>query len=122
MYELNIQKSFSAAHVLKEKDGVFENLHGHNFVVDLSVFPAETAMENHPLDFETLRKWLNETMQTLHHKNLNDLSFFKDCASSSENIAQYIFDEMAKKAASLNINISHVTVWESDDTGVTYKR
>lgn len=37
MYEVTIRKSFSAAHILKEIGGKCEDLHGHNFVVEVTV-------------------------------------------------------------------------------------
>jgi len=121
LIEAAIKKSFSAAHFLKEKDGAPEDLHGHNFVVELVAVCTVKTAEGRPF-CETLEKWLEEATRTLHHKNLNNLPSFKDCAPSSEHIAQYIFNEAAKKIGPSHANISHVTVWEADDTGVTYKR
>mgnify|MGYP001115307333 CR=1 FL=1 len=41
MYEVTIIKSFSAAHLLAQVGGKCEELHGHNFKVELSVGAAE---------------------------------------------------------------------------------
>ena len=41
MYEVTIKKTFSAAHILKEIGGRCEELHGHNFLVEVSVSAPE---------------------------------------------------------------------------------
>ena len=41
MYEVTIIKSFSAAHLLSEIGGKCEELHGHNFKVEVTVGATE---------------------------------------------------------------------------------
>ena len=122
MYEVTIKKSFSAAHVLKEIGGKCEDLHGHNFLVEVTVAGNALNEEDLLIDFRDMKKWINEILDHLDHKYLNEVEAFKDTNPSSERIARYIYDRLMKKFQTLNLvlTVSRVTVWESDSARVTY--
>ncbi len=122
MYEVTIKKSFSAAHVLKEIGGKCEDLHGHNFLVEVTVAGNALNEDDLLIDFRDLKKWNNEILDHLDHKYLNEVEVFKDINPSSERIARYIYDRLMKKFQTLNLvlTVSRVTVWESDNARVTY--
>ena len=122
MYEVTIKKSFSAAHVLKEIGGKCEDLHGHNFLVEVSVAGDALNGEDLLIDFRDLKKWTNEIFDHLDHKYLNEIEFFKDINPSSERVAKFIYDLLTKRIQTLNVGltVSRVTVWESDNARVTY--
>ena len=121
MYEVTIRKTFSAAHVLREADGSLEELHGHNFAAEISVTGERLNREDLLIDFRILKGWINETIARLDHKHLNNLEAFNKSNPSSELVAKLIFDAIAPKAAALNLCISRVTIWESEDARVTYE-
>ena len=122
MYEVTIKKSFSAAHVLKEIGGKCEDLHGHNFLVEVSVAGEALNGEDLLIDFRDLKKWINEILDHLDHKYLNEVEAFKDINPSSERVAKFIYDRLTKKiqTVTLDLMVSRVTVWESDNARVTY--
>ena len=122
MYEVTIKKSFSAAHVLKEIGGKCEDLHGHNFLVEVSVVGDALNGEDLLIDFRDLKKWINEILDHLDHKYLNEVAAFKDINPSSERVAKFIYDRLTKKiqTVTLDLMVSRVTVWESDNARVTY--
>jgi len=121
MYEVTIKKSFSAAHTLKEIGGKCEALHGHNFIVEVSVAAPDINREGLAIDFRVLKRWTGEILETLDHKYLNDIPYFKGLAPSSENIARFIYDKVVEKAHLQKIRVSRVTVWESEDARVSYE-
>ena len=120
MYEVTIIKSFSAAHLLSEIGGKCEELHGHNFKVEVTVGSPELNSEGILIDFRLLKKWLKEILDQMDHQHLNDLPFFKDKNPSSENIACFLYREMQSKVADSGIKMLHVKVWESESAAVTY--
>ncbi|MDI6776773.1 MAG: 6-carboxytetrahydropterin synthase QueD [Syntrophales bacterium] len=120
MYEVTIKKSFSAAHTLKEIGGRCEELHGHNFVVEVSVTAPELNRQGLAIDFRVLKRWTEEILEMLDHKYLNDIPYFKDLNPSAENIARFIYDRIAEKVHLQEIRVSRVTVWESEDARVSY--
>jgi 6-pyruvoyltetrahydropterin/6-carboxytetrahydropterin synthase len=120
MYEITIIKSFSAAHMLADIGGKCEELHGHNFKVEVTVAAPHLNSAGILIDFRDIKKFLNEILYNLDHNYLNELSFFNKTNPSSENIAQYICREMASKTERANVSIARVTIWESENAAVTY--
>jgi 6-pyruvoyltetrahydropterin/6-carboxytetrahydropterin synthase len=120
MYEATIRKSFSAAHILKDIGGKCEDLHGHNFIVEVTVQGESLNEEDLLIDFRVLKKWTNEILEQLDHKYLNETEVFKGMNPSSERIARYIHDRLADKVKTMGLNIARVTVWESENARVAY--
>ncbi len=120
MYEVTIKKSFSAAHLLKEIGGKCEELHGHNFLVEVSVAAESLNSEGLLIDFRVLKRWTDEVLEQLDHKYLNELEYFKSINPSSEQIARFLYDRIGEKARQANVTLSRVTVWESENSRVSY--
>lgn len=121
MYELMIETSFSSAHQLRGYRGKCENLHGHNWRVQVYVSAQRLNSIDIAIDFHDLKKLTGEVINQLDHKELNKLFPFTEINPSSENIAKWIFDNLKKKIQEYNnVILSAVTVWESDTASVTY--
>lgn len=120
MYEVTIKRSFSAAHRLKEIGGKCEELHGHNFLVEVSVVAESLNEEGLLIDFRVVKRWTDEVLEALDHKYLNELEGFKSRNPSSEAIACFLYERISEKALQAKVTLSKVTVWESDNSCVTY--
>ena len=120
MYELKIVSHFAAAHRLEDFHGACENLHGHNWKIEVYVQGKELGEDGLLLDFKIMKKKTEEILNGLDHKYLNELPPFRDKNPSSENIARYIFDLLSKELNNENIKVSRVTAWESDTACATY--
>ena len=120
MFEVTIIKSFSAAHLLSEIGGKCEELHGHNFKVEVTVGAPKLNSDGILIDFRLLKKWLKEILDQMDHQHLNDLPFFKGKNPSSENIACFLYREMQDKVAESGVKMLRVKVWESETAAVTY--
>ena len=120
MYKLKIITSFAAAHCLINYQGDCENLHGHNWRVEVSVTAKELDKAGLGVDFKVLKAETNGLLKTLDHKYLNELAPFVGMSPSSENIARYLYQELGKVFNSANLQIDMVTVWESDFASASY--
>jgi 6-pyruvoyltetrahydropterin/6-carboxytetrahydropterin synthase len=120
MYRLKIFSSFASAHNLINYQGECENLHGHNWKVEVSVSARELDKAGLALDFKLLKSETNSLLKTLDHKYLNQLHPFIETSPSSENIAHYLYKELAKKLNDGNISVEEITVWESDSACASY--
>ena len=120
MYEVTIIKSFSAAHLLAEIGGKCEELHGHNFKVEVTVAAKELNPNGLLIDFRFLKKVLDEILENIDHKYLNTLTSFTGMNPSAENISKYICDEMELKVKMAGVNMVRVKIWESENAAVTY--
>jgi 6-pyruvoyltetrahydropterin/6-carboxytetrahydropterin synthase len=121
MFEVSIKSSFSAAHSLREIGGKCENLHGHNFTVEVSVRSARLTGQGVVVDFRLLKTYLAEILEDLDHHCLNETTPFTDRNPSSENIALYIHEEMKKRLDEKGISdLLKIRVWESDTSCASY--
>lgn len=122
MYSLKICTNFAAAHNLIHYDGDCENLHGHNWKVEVTVKAKELDKSGLAIDFKILKAQTKELLGTLDHKYLNDLEPFINNSPSSENISRYLFEKLEVILNSDNVTVDHVTVWESDNACASYSR
>jgi len=120
MYEVTIIKSFSAAHLLADIGGKCEELHGHNFKVELTVAAGKLDSNGLLIDFRFLKKRLGEILEEIDHKYLNDLTCFDGMNPSAENIAKYLCEEMEQKIATSGVHVVRLKIWESENAAVTY--
>lgn len=120
MFKVTVSESFSAAHALKEIGGKCENLHGHNFKVEVTVAAHELNEEGILVDFRNLKNWIFRILEDLDHQNLNNVSYFRDLNPSSENLAKYIFDGLIEHTKAANLCLAEVIVWESENAKVSY--
>ena len=122
MYHLMIKTSFAAAHNLINYQGDCENLHGHNWRVEVTVAARELDYAGLGIDFKILKQQANQILDRLDHKYLNDLEPFKQNSPSSENISRYLFDSLSDELNSDNVTVERVNVWESDNACASYTR
>ncbi|KUJ96872.1 MAG: 6-pyruvoyltetrahydropterin/6-carboxytetrahydropterin synthase [Desulfonauticus sp.] len=120
-YRLRIKDKFSAAHSLRNYEGSCENVHGHNFGVEIEVYGYSLEKDTEILiDFKVLKRKLKNILMDLDHKFLNELDFFRVNNPSSENIAKFIFFKL-KETLPQNISLSYVMVSESDNSQAFYE-
>ncbi|MBC2734869.1 MAG: 6-carboxytetrahydropterin synthase QueD [Desulfobacteraceae bacterium] len=121
MFELRVVTRFAAAHRLTMVGAKCENLHGHNWKIEVYVQGQSTDKGGVLVDFGVIKRHVRELMETLDHKFLNELEYFsEDTPPSSENIARYLADTLAAHMDLPGIRVSRVTAWESDDASATY--
>jgi 6-pyruvoyltetrahydropterin/6-carboxytetrahydropterin synthase len=120
MYEVTIIKSFSAAHLLAQIGGKCEELHGHNFKVEVILAAPDLNKSGLLIDFRVVKKWLSVILDQMDHKHLNELPNFAGINPSAENIAKYIYDQMKPKATESQVRIARIKVWESENAAITY--
>jgi 6-pyruvoyltetrahydropterin/6-carboxytetrahydropterin synthase len=120
MFTLCVKDSFSAAHRLENYGGKCEELHGHNFLIEV-FFEGERLDECGMLvDFKVLKGYLKNVLDKLDHKYINEIPFFHERASSSEFIAMYIFHELKMLIKEGMISLKEVRVWESENVYAAY--
>ena len=120
MYEVMVESSFSAAHQLREYNGKCENLHGHNWKVQLWIQGATLQPNGILLDFYELKNILDSVIKQLDHSNLNELSLFKDKNPTAENLARHLYSRLRNHFEQKELCLAKVAVWESDITMSAY--
>ncbi len=120
MYHLTIHTHFAAAHNLINYQGDCENLHGHNWKVEVTVSARELDKAGLGIDFKILKRETKQVLDLLDHKYLNELPPFTETSPSSENIARFLFEKLGGTFNNDNVQVTKVNVWESDYACASY--
>jgi 6-pyruvoyltetrahydropterin/6-carboxytetrahydropterin synthase len=119
MFEVCVEHTFAAAHALRNYHGKCENVHGHNYRVQVGIEGKELDANGLLYDFVDLKKSLRSTSEYLDHQYLNELKPFDEINPSAENIAKFICDEMQKDMKTGSI--AYVRVWETETSCAIYR-
>ncbi len=122
MYEVEITEWFSAAHRLRDYKGKCERLHGHNYKVHVAARADSPGKGGMVIDFGDLKSVTKQVLERLDHNFLNDIKPFDQIEPSAENIAAFIFEEVAGLLGKQAILLHCVSVWESATSKATYFR
>jgi 6-pyruvoyltetrahydropterin/6-carboxytetrahydropterin synthase len=118
-YRTAVSAFFSAAHNLKNYKGACENLHGHNWKVEIVVGANRLNENQMVMDFADMKQILSDVLSALDHKYLNELPEFENKNITSEFIAEYIASKVKQKLPK-SISLCEVSIWESDNSRTTF--
>ncbi len=120
MFEVSVTATFASAHFLRDYKGKCENLHGHNYKVEVTCEGPELDHAGMLVDFVDLKRATREVVDRLDHKHLNETPPFDVWNPSAEYIALYFYQEVRTLLGDGG-RISKVRVWETDTCVATYR-
>jgi 6-pyruvoyltetrahydropterin/6-carboxytetrahydropterin synthase len=120
MFEVTVEEMFAAGHALRGYKGKCENVHGHNYRVEVTVAGGELDSIGLLVDFADVKRLIRGVVARLDHQFINDLPPFDAINPSAENIAKYFYDEISGGLES-RVRIEQVKIWETDITSATYR-
>lgn len=126
MFEVAVEETFAAGHALRHYKGKCENVHGHNYRVQI-ILEGERVdpVTGMLFDFADMKKVLRTAIAYLDHQFINDLAPFDTLNPSAENIAWFFSEEMRKGLnegmGQASVRIQAVKVWETDTCVATYR-
>ena len=120
VYEIYVQKHFSAAHALKGYQGDCARIHGHNWIIEVFVRCKELDEVGIGIDFRDIKGAVKKVLNGLDHYNLNETPHFNDINPTSENIAKHLYKEIGKEINSGVVSVSKVKVCETPGAGAFY--
>ena len=120
MYELKVVTRFAAAHRLTMVGTKCENMHGHNWKIEVFLTGGKLDEAGVVMDFGDIKTRLREIIGRLDHQYLNELPMFQGRQPSSERIATYIATELQQAIQHPAVRVSRVSAWESEDACATF--
>ncbi len=121
MFEISADYSFAAGHALRGYKGKCENVHGHNYRVEVTISGEKLEPNGLLMDFVDLRAAIKSVAERLDHRYLNDLAPFDTLNPSAENLAQYFCEQLQTRLGNHALRVAQVRVWETDTTSATYR-
>ena len=116
--QISITKKFTfeAAHQLPNHDGKCKNLHGHSYVLEVTVsgpIIQEGPKEGMIMDFKDLSEIVDrEIINQWDHQYLNDILPF---VTTAENLATEALSRLQKSG----LPVTSITLWETAKSFVT---
>ncbi len=120
MYALKVITRFAAAHRLTMVGAKCENLHGHNWKIEVVLTGDRLNDAGVLMDFGEIKSLLRGIIGRLDHQFLNELPIFAGRQPSSERIAAFVADQLQQALDAPSVRVSRVSAWESDDACATY--
>ncbi|MGB9742635.1 MAG: 6-pyruvoyl trahydropterin synthase family protein [bacterium] len=111
MYRVRVSRIFSAAHKIVEHGGKCEQLHGHNYRVEVVVGAKRLKRPGVVVDFTELRSKLDQILPD--HQLLNEVYDFNPTA---ENLARHFYEQLVRYYPVISVR-----VWENDECWAEYQ-
>ena len=122
MFEVMIERNFSSAHQLRGYKGKCENLHGHNYKIEIYARGRELNNIGLLVDFVELKEAADDVVRFLDHKNINELPpFDEELNPSAENLARFILERVAGRVKDERAEVYKVRCFETPTSVATYQ-
>ena len=123
MFEVSVEETFAAGHALRGYRGKCENVHGHNYKVQVTIRGERLDSIGLLVDFVEVKRLLHAAIERLDHQFLNDVPPFDVQNPSAENMAKYFHDQMSQGLAgaglAVPVEVAQVKIWETDTSTAT---
>ena len=121
-FEVMIERNFSSAHQLRGYKGKCENLHGHNYKIEIYARGRELDNIGLLVDFSELKNAADDIVQYLDHRNINELPPFDvELNPSAENLARYILEKVSARVGDDRVKVYKVRCFETPTSVATYQ-
>jgi 6-pyruvoyltetrahydropterin/6-carboxytetrahydropterin synthase len=121
MFEVSVEETFAAGHSLRNYHGKCENVHGHNYRVQVTLAGEELNATGLLVDFAEVKRLIRAVVARLDHQFLNDLAPFDDINPSAENMAWYFYQQITGGMNGAGPRVREVKIWETDITSAAYR-
>ena len=123
MFEVSVEQVFAAGHALRNYKGKCENIHGHNWRVQVVMEGEQLDGTGLLVDFIDVKDLMGSVIARLDHQFLNEVAPFDVKNPSAENIAEYFYEQMSTGLAAtpVPVRIREVKIWETDIQSATYR-
>ena len=121
MFRISVEKSFSSAHFLRNYSGKCKAIHGHNWLIKVTMQSPALDESGMVLDFGVLKQELARVCGGFDHVLLNDVPPFDHLNPTAEQLAKFIFEELSKCLSNGERSISSVKIWETPTNVAEYR-
>ncbi len=73
MFEVTVEQTFAAGHALRNYKGKCENVHGHNFKVQVRIEGQRLDESGMLVDFIDVKTVMRKVIERLDHQFLNEV-------------------------------------------------
>ena len=116
-----MEQEFASAHALRNYKGACENVHGHNWKVQVVIEGEALDEAGMLIDFLEVKRIMDAIILRLDHKFLNEVPPFDSVNPSAENLARHFCEQMTGSLNGSVARIKEVKIWETGIQSATYR-
>ena len=125
MYKVGIKNKFRASHFLVGDFAEETQPHEHEYVVEWICVTNVLDEHGFSVNIAVMEEELQNLIDDIQGRLLNDLEFFKDRQVSVENMAHYIHTALVQALNHRNLSLEsivefQVKIWESETAWAAY--
>lgn len=120
MYTVKVTNYFCGAHRLRDYRGDCIQMHGHNYQLITEMSAPTLNDEGMVIDFAIARPAIDKIVQQLDHKFFNEIPPFDKINPTAENIAAWLYKQIAQELNSDRVRVNAVTLQETPYEAVRY--
>ena len=122
MYTVKVRDHVMVAHSLKnEAFGPAQNLHGSTYIVDAEFQCATLDEHNVVIDIDLATRILKTVLSPINYQNLDEVEIFKNKLTTTEFLAYFVHQEIAKALAGSFTGNLKITLGESHVAWASYE-
>ncbi len=125
MFATGISRSFTARHALRGDFGPESVPHSHPYRIEWICRTPVLDGNGFSVDISLQERVLEDVLDSIDDRLLNDLPYFRDRQPSLENLAVYLSDHLRQRVARKGgdpsgIEEQEVRIWESETAWASY--
>jgi 6-pyruvoyltetrahydropterin/6-carboxytetrahydropterin synthase len=117
-FEITITRRFDATHALRLNDGSWEPVHGHEWIVVVTVGAPRLDAMGVVMDFHELEGQVERIVGAMRGRHLNELVAFARRNPSAEHVALHVGERLALPEG---VRLVSVQVTEAEHCVATYR-
>jgi 6-pyruvoyltetrahydropterin/6-carboxytetrahydropterin synthase len=122
VYALTVRAHMMVAHSLpRPVFGPAQGLHGATYVVEATLDRRELDENGIVLDIGAARSALDEILDELRYRNLDEHPAFRDALTTTEVLARWVADRLSDSLSTAGLDGLEVVLRESPDAWVSYR-
>jgi 6-pyruvoyltetrahydropterin/6-carboxytetrahydropterin synthase len=132
MLYITRKEHFSSSHILRnlsisdtENENLFgkcNNFHGHNYYLEVTIKGTPDEKSGYVMDLKIMNQIImEEVINIVDHKFLNELPIFKGMIPTTENIAIVFWNILKHKLKGDNYSLHSIKVFETEKNSVLYE-
>jgi len=122
MYNLGVERRFTARHYLVGGDWGEENIeHSHHYRLELILEKKQLDRHGFLVDIVDVECLLDEVVAIFRDKTLNALDYFQGINPSIERLATVCLEMLKERFADFQLETLTVKIWEDDIAWTSFK-
>ena len=132
MLYITRKEHFSSSHKLDNPEisreqnveiyGKCNNLHGHNYYIEVTLAGTIESESNYVMDLKILKLIIHdEILSKVDHKFLNETEMFKNVIPTMENMVMKFWEVLEPKVKRDNVRLYSIRLFETEKNYVEYR-